>query len=217
MVCDIVAAEPGDHCHASRLARRSGVRDARAADDDWLLTYSLNNLAQVLARRGDVHEAEALTRECLAAARHVQRAARLLGATDPQIERLGTTPEQPPEGLEDLRIATSSGAQARAREQGRTLTLQAAIDEALCDSPHQQPVSVDVRLTRRELEIAALVAQGLSNLQIAERLVITEGTTQNHVSHILDKLGATTRTLIAAWVLGQRARKPGQIAIGSAS
>ena len=54
-------------------------------------------------------------------------------------------------------------------------------------------------LSPREAEVAGLVAEGLTNRQIAERLVISERTAQNHVQHILTKLGFTTRSQIAAW------------------
>jgi DNA-binding NarL/FixJ family response regulator len=54
-------------------------------------------------------------------------------------------------------------------------------------------------LTRREGEIAGLVARGLTNRQIAAALHISERTAENHVQHILVKLGLHTRTQIAAW------------------
>lgn len=54
-------------------------------------------------------------------------------------------------------------------------------------------------LSPRETEVAELVAEGLTNRQIAERLIISERTAQNHVQHILTKLGFTTRSQIAAW------------------
>jgi DNA-binding NarL/FixJ family response regulator len=54
-------------------------------------------------------------------------------------------------------------------------------------------------LSPREADVATLVAEGLTNRQIAERLVISERTAQNHVQHILTKLGFTTRSQIAAW------------------
>jgi DNA-binding NarL/FixJ family response regulator len=57
-------------------------------------------------------------------------------------------------------------------------------------------------LSARELEVARLVADGLTNRQIAERLVISERTAQNHVQHILTKLGFTSRSQIAAWSAG---------------
>ncbi|MEA2827502.1 MAG: hypothetical protein QOG43_1941 [Actinomycetota bacterium] len=54
-------------------------------------------------------------------------------------------------------------------------------------------------LSGREAEVAELVAEGLTNRQIAARLIISERTAQNHVQHILTKLGFTTRAQIAAW------------------
>jgi DNA-binding CsgD family transcriptional regulator len=55
-------------------------------------------------------------------------------------------------------------------------------------------------LTRREQEVAVLVARGLTNKQIADALVIAEGTAGIHVDHILSKLGFHSRTQVAVWV-----------------
>lgn len=55
-------------------------------------------------------------------------------------------------------------------------------------------------LSSREHEVARLVTDGLTNRQIAQRLVISERTAQNHVQHILTKLGFSTRSQIAAWM-----------------
>jgi DNA-binding CsgD family transcriptional regulator len=59
-------------------------------------------------------------------------------------------------------------------------------------------------LTAREQEVAALVGDGLSNRAIAQRLVISERTAQNHVQHIFVKLGLTNRAQLAAWATRQR-------------
>ena len=60
--------------------------------------------------------------------------------------------------------------------------------------------------------MAALVAQGLSNRELAARLVITARTAENHVAHILDRLGFRTRVQIAAWATERGLRRPGRAA-----
>jgi DNA-binding NarL/FixJ family response regulator len=59
-------------------------------------------------------------------------------------------------------------------------------------------------LTVRELQVAGLVAEGLTNRQIAERLVISARTADRHVSNILAKLGLATRAQVAAWSVETR-------------
>ena len=56
-----------------------------------------------------------------------------------------------------------------------------------------------VTLTRREEEVVALVARGLTNRQISESLFISERTVDAHVRKILKKLGIRSRTQIATW------------------
>jgi DNA-binding NarL/FixJ family response regulator len=63
-------------------------------------------------------------------------------------------------------------------------------------------------LTDREREILALVAQGLSNQGIADRLAISERTARSHVSNILTKLGLTSRTQAALWALREGIASP---------
>jgi DNA-binding NarL/FixJ family response regulator len=58
-------------------------------------------------------------------------------------------------------------------------------------------------LSKREQEVAMLVALGLSNRQIAEELVIAEPTAERHVANILNKLGYHSRVQIAAWAVEQ--------------
>ncbi len=64
-------------------------------------------------------------------------------------------------------------------------------------------------LSAREFEVSQLVAAGLTNRQIAERLVLAPKTISAHVTHILTKLGAARRTEIAAWSATIRRDPPG--------
>jgi DNA-binding CsgD family transcriptional regulator len=61
-------------------------------------------------------------------------------------------------------------------------------------------------LTRREREVAELMAQGLTNAQIAARLFLSPRTAQTHVQHVLSKLEMDNRAQVAAWVTAQKLR-----------
>jgi len=58
-----------------------------------------------------------------------------------------------------------------------------------------------IELSKREREVAQLVARGLSNREIADRLYLSERTIDNHVHHILDKLGFDSRVQVATWLV----------------
>jgi DNA-binding CsgD family transcriptional regulator len=60
------------------------------------------------------------------------------------------------------------------------------------------------QLSPRELEVAELVAEGLTNSAIAARLFVSRATVSSHVTHILTKLGFSSRAQIAAWVAASR-------------
>ncbi|MCD7438841.1 LuxR C-terminal-related transcriptional regulator [Streptomyces lincolnensis] len=80
-------------------------------------------------------------------------------------------------------------------------------EPGLPDHPPTTPPVQDtppVHLTRREAQVAELVAQGLANQQIADRLVIARRTAEGHVERILTKLGFNNRSQIATWVTAQR-------------
>lgn len=61
--------------------------------------------------------------------------------------------------------------------------------------------SARAKLSRRENEIAALVAEGLTNREIGARLFISERTVDGHLEHVREKLGVNTRAQIAAWIV----------------
>lgn len=91
------------------------------------------------------------------------------------------------DGVRQAEALGMTAVAARARALGRSLA-EASGTEAL---------------TRREREVAELVAQGMTNRQIAERLFLSERTAQNHVQHNLTKLGLPNRSQIAVWVAQQ--------------
>jgi pimeloyl-ACP methyl ester carboxylesterase/DNA-binding CsgD family transcriptional regulator len=62
------------------------------------------------------------------------------------------------------------------------------------------PTAPAAELSRREREVAQLLAGGLSNREIAGRLYLSERTVDNHVHHILDKLGFDSRVQVATWI-----------------
>ena len=55
-------------------------------------------------------------------------------------------------------------------------------------------------LTPREREVAALVAEGLGNATIAQRLALTENTVARHLAHTMRRLGTRNRGQVAVWV-----------------
>jgi DNA-binding NarL/FixJ family response regulator len=81
------------------------------------------------------------------------------------------------------------------------LSLDQAIELGLDNGPEDpwRP-GPSAGLTRREREIAALVATGLTNREIAGKLYLSVRTVEVHVDHALTKLGFRTRTQLAAWI-----------------
>ncbi|MCC6179831.1 MAG: tetratricopeptide repeat protein [Chloroflexi bacterium] len=78
-----------------------------------------------------------------------------------------------------------------------------APSHALALAPVAASASADSPLSAREREVADLLAHGLSNREIAARLVISERTVHAHVASILSKLGFRSRSQVAAWVVRQ--------------
>jgi DNA-binding NarL/FixJ family response regulator len=184
----------GDRRRAISLARESLLLN-RALDDRHNMTLDIEVLAWIAADAGE-HE----------------RAARLLGAADSVARTVGIAVlhfaihmKYHDRTTDLLRRAMGETAYRQAFELGRRLSLDQTVAEALGESPAPElGRAADDRtsspLTRREAEIALLIAQGLSNREIAETLVISPRTAEGHVEHILAKLGFSSRTQVAAWV-----------------
>jgi predicted ATPase/class 3 adenylate cyclase/DNA-binding CsgD family transcriptional regulator len=116
--------------------------------------------------------------------------------------------------LAPARLALGEDAAETAWRSGRTLSLDDAVTFALTltdtvvptdapparAAPNPQAHGARAILTERELEVARLIAQGHSNKQIAETLVVTDGTAANHVHNVLGKLGFANRAQVAAWI-----------------
>jgi len=66
-------------------------------------------------------------------------------------------------------------------------------------APSAAPPPVDADLTERELEVLRLIGTGATNREIADQLVVSEGTVKNHVSSILSRLGLRDRTQAALY------------------
>ncbi|MFJ4468899.1 ATP-binding protein [Streptomyces sp. NPDC089424] len=192
-----------DHRRAERHAREA-LRLKLAVHDVTGIGLTLDLLAQI-AGRGGAHE----------------RAAVLLGGADrvwADVDRdrwgsaaLGTTRR----GTETrCREALDAAAYERSYAQGAALGLTGIVGYAL-DEQRREPRGSGqhvtagrghpgVRLTRRETQVAELVAEGLANQQIADRLVIARRTAEGHVERILSKLGFSNRSQIASWVTARR-------------
>ncbi|HSH83478.1 MAG TPA: tetratricopeptide repeat protein, partial [Herpetosiphonaceae bacterium] len=145
-------------------------------------------------------------------------ASRLAGAAEAASEALGVPPVPIERARNDaLRAALHSvlGKEAFAASwaEGQALKLEQAITCAL--SPTVPAVLPDAvrrdasakeqatALTRREREIAELIAQGLTNRQIAHQLVLSERTVDTHATNIMRKLGLRTRAQVAGWAAQQ--------------
>ena len=99
-------------------------------------------------------------------------------------------------------------------ERGFTMTTDDAVGFAVEDRLPSPAVAAAVRpksetsLTKRELEIARLIAQEMTSRDIAARLFISERTVEAHVTNMLNKLGLNSRIELARWLASVGAMEP---------
>jgi DNA-binding CsgD family transcriptional regulator/tetratricopeptide (TPR) repeat protein len=156
---------------------------------------------------------------CAASASPDEEAARLLGAAAAVWDVIGGNAFQAVyrefdhRSEERLRSTIGDERFESAFAEGAAYSLGQAVDLALAQGsahPRSGPapasrvqVANPGGLTRREWEVAQLVAEGLSNKDVAARLVISQRTAETHVEKILTKLGFTSRTQVGRWILEQ--------------
>lgn len=193
----VIARRRGD-THAARRFLREGL--------EWLGRYQASLEAIPL-----IEEAARLETDRNAA----ERAATILAAAAALRDAIGALARpdvrQVLDGdIDRVRSRLSPPQFSAAWAAGREMTLDAAIafavgEEAGASQPsvprHGFAMPGALPLTPREQEVAELVAKGLTNRAIAERLVIAPGTVRIHVERILSKLGITSRVQIATWVV----------------
>jgi DNA-binding CsgD family transcriptional regulator len=106
------------------------------------------------------------------------------------------------------RALQGPGASPQARERAAEMRERASgILRIFGVAPGADATRSPADLSRREQEVADLVARGLSNAAVARRLYLSRATVATHVSHILEKLGFSSRVEIAAWIVERRLRQ----------
>jgi predicted ATPase/DNA-binding CsgD family transcriptional regulator len=137
-------------------------------------------------------------------------AAQLLGAADAQATQTGADIMGPlvPMLVQAKKLAEEGLGSSKFEAEfqtgqrlGRIAALRLALGES--DQPEAATAShgaESATLGKRELEVARLIAEGLSNKQIAARLFISDRTAATHVGNILNKLGLNSRAQVATWV-----------------
>ena len=182
----------GEQVKAEALAR-DAVTCKHAVDDRNGLTLVLETLAWMAAERGGHERASIL----LGSAQRVRDSSSLtlIELYRPQHERSVS--------LITRGIGQKACDEAYAR--GRAMTIDEGVAFAVEDKPLPKPAppvksAPDPELTNRQLEIARLIAEDLTNRQIADRLFLSERTVETHITNILNKLGLNSRVQLSRWI-----------------
>ena len=193
-----------------------GLHDLRQANDCFKealsISWNFRDYPELISCLNGLVSAAGASGNDLRALRLAAGAGRLSGET---LIRSDLWPErQAEESLLHSRDRLGKGGCETAWKEGWAMSLDRLMDYALGESETETQV-VDGPLTRREKEVAELVAAGLTNRQIGERLFISWRTVEGHLDRMRHKLGARSRTEVATWAvehglkLGQPAVEPG--------
>ncbi|MDQ2942776.1 MAG: tetratricopeptide repeat protein, partial [Candidatus Dormibacteraeota bacterium] len=206
--------EHGTARHLESLATAQlGLGDVAAAGASW--TEALSIFRDLNDPFGSIWCLSGLALLAAARGEH-ERALRLAAAVDRMSREWSLSAHsyrvgQIDEVIRQARAKLGDRKSDGAWNDGQTITAARALDYALnVSSPEATEESVDAGpLSRREREVAAMVAEGMTSRQIAERLFIAERTAEGHVERIRNKLGVRSRTEVATWALehGLRSRK----------
>jgi non-specific serine/threonine protein kinase len=190
----------GDRPRGEALAREAAACK-HALDDRNGLAIVLETLAWMAAELGQFER----TAYLLGAAQRVRHetSQTLIGLFRTQHERSESM------AVRGLGLKSFEAALAR----GRAMTIDEGAAFAVEDQQQPKPAppaktKQHTLLTRRELEIARLVADDLTNKQIAAQLFLSQRTVETHITNILNKLGLSSRTQLIRWmgdVTGPRA------------
>lgn len=203
----IVAWQEGATERATAHAR-AALRIGRQLNEQWAIAFSLELLAWAATTAGEFQRAAHL----IGGARELWRRVGWRHAGVPLYYGMRELTDHHDECVSQLRAKLGAEFEHGMR-QGATAVLDDLIVEALGERrgrPKERTSSRDGELpslTKREREVAGLVHQGLTNREIAEKLVISPRTAEVHVVNILTKLGFKSRAQVAAWVAERRAHE----------
>ncbi|MGQ4599819.1 protein kinase domain-containing protein [Nocardia sp. R6R-6] len=180
----------GDRTRANRLLHEALAASGRIKDR-FNASMCLRSLAWIAAEEQNAERAVVLA----AAAERIVQSVGTSSVLFPDMQTYQDEYEH------RTRQALSERNFAAAQREGAALSFDAAVAYALGEHvPATSTAPAGGKLTKREREVAELIAEGLTNKEIASRLVISPRTAQGHVEHLLTKLEFTSRTQIAAWI-----------------
>jgi predicted ATPase/class 3 adenylate cyclase/DNA-binding CsgD family transcriptional regulator len=212
---------------AAHEALGEAERLAATANNPWLTGLVHHHLAQLATRQDNVERGEELHHHALAirhghglrpgvaeslealaglAVRHqdATEAVRILAAVDQLRSDLGLArwpadQTRYDEHLQSARAQLGEAGFAAAWAEGQLLSIDEAVAYATRSRGHRRRTTTGwSSLTPTENSVVELLAQGLTNPQIAERLFISRATVKTHLIHVFSKLGVSTRSQLAA-------------------